>query len=65
MPVNADASWAKRTAKANLADPHFGWLGLPFRRHSEISLPRFIGSWAVCEDRHPLAAGYGPVCRSG
>src|SRR6266853_3128151 len=44
------------------ADSYSCRLGFPFRRHSEISFPRFTGSWTVCEDRYSLAAGHGSFC---
>lgn len=40
-------------------------LGVPFRRHSEISIPGYAWRWALREDRDSLAACDGSICRHG
>ncbi len=54
MPVESGFKLGESYIEGNLAHPHSSWLGLPFRRHTEVLIPRFPRSRTFCEN-HPLA----------
>jgi len=65
MLIKSGLTLGESCVEGRRADSRSGGLGFPLRRYTEVFVHGLPRSRTLCENRHSLAAGHGPVCRSG